>query len=256
MALAMLKIERQAFEVVTQDALSTGISQKVPERIRPKVARVHQLLLQEYSERVWRRHNDPVSELILTILSQNTSDVNSGRAFRKLKEAFESWEAVRDADEEGIAEAIKSAGLSNIKARRIKAVLRRITETRGELSLDFLNDLSVAEARAWLLSLEGVGPKTAACVLLFSLGKPAMPVDTHVYRVSRRLGLVDARASVEAVHELLEAALRPEEIYSFHVNLIAHGRRICKAQNPLCDKCVLYYVCDNPVTLPRYKDGQ
>lgn len=248
--------------------MESGISQFTPlsgetrklraqptDEARSKARRVHDLLLAEYGAPAGRQRNDAVSELILTVLSQNTSDVNSGRAFRRLKDTFKEWDAILPASEASIAEAIKSAGLSNIKARRIVTMLNSIVERHGSLNLDFLRDLSVSEAKSWLLSLGGVGPKTAACVLLFSLGMPALPVDTHVFRVSRRIGLVDERMSVERAHEYLEALIEPEEVYAFHLNMIAHGRRICKAQRPRCTECVLYPVCDNPVSLPRYHDG-
>ncbi|MBI2954196.1 MAG: endonuclease III [Chloroflexi bacterium] len=187
----------------------------------------------------------------MTVLTQNTSDINSGRAFQQLIASFDGWEAVRDAPVEEIAQTIKSAGLSNIKARRIKDILRSIYERNGSLSLDFLRSLDVVEAKSWLRSLGGVGPKTVACVLLFSLGKPVLPVDTHVFRVSQRTGLVQPKVSVEAAHEYIEGLLQPEQVYAFHINVIAHGRRVCKAQRPKCDGCVLHPVCDNPVALPR-----
>jgi endonuclease-3 len=185
-----------------------------------------------------------VSELVLTILSQNTSDVNSGRAFQQLMATFGTWEAIASAPVDVVAGAIRSGGLAGIKAPRIQNSLRAIRAARGEYSLDFLAALPLEEARAWLTNLDGVGPKTAACVLLFSLGMPAMPVDTHVHRVSRRLGLVSRRASPPKAQEILEAMLPPEDIYPFHLQLIAHGRRVCKAQRPRCDDCPLVAWCD------------
>ncbi|MBI4318731.1 MAG: endonuclease III [Chloroflexi bacterium] len=228
------------------------------EGIRRKALDVHQSLVQEYGEREWRPRRDATSTLVLTIMTQHTSDLNAERAFENLVDSLGTWEAVRDAPVELIALAIKSAGLANIKSRRIKEVLQRITELRGELSLDFLSSLANDEAKQWLTSLDGVGPKTAACVLLFALGKPAMPVDTHVYRVSKRIGLIGATSTVEAAHEILESITPAENVYAFHVNLITHGRRICKAQQPKCAQCVVYRLCDNPVTLPRYRmqDGE
>ncbi len=228
---------------------------QINDKVQKKARQVYDLLVAEYGTPTWRQHNDPISELILTVLSQNTSDVNSGRAFQHLKASFKGWEEVLEAGEPDIARAIQSAGLANIKARRIKTILRSIVDRTGGLTLDFLRNESVAEAKSWLRSLDGVGPKTAACVLLFSLRMPALPVDTHVFRVSRRVGLVDEKMPVEAAHEHLEALFEPEEIYPFHLNMIAHGRRVCKAQRPKCAECVLYPVCDNPVTLARYQNG-
>lgn len=204
---------------------------------------VIRLLAQEYGVPHWHRHREPVSELILTILSQNTSDVNTGRAFSSLLSSFGSWEAVAEADIEHIAQAIRCGGLSRVKAARIKLILERISAERGCLELSFLGQLPLPEARAWLCTLPGVGPKTAGCVLLFSLGKPALPVDTHLYRVARKLGLIDSRVSVEQAHELLEHMVPSDAIYQFHVNMIEHGRRVCKARNPRCHQCIFQGDC-------------
>lgn len=151
------------------------------------------LLAQVYGARPWRARRDPVSELVFTILSQNTSDVNSQRAFNRLLNRFGSWEAVADAAVEEIAESIWGGGLARVKAPRIKGILKAILDKRGSLELDFLKDMPLAAAKSWLRELPGVGPKTAACVLLFSLGRPALPVDTHVYRVAKRLGLIGTK---------------------------------------------------------------
>ncbi|MCL4533919.1 MAG: endonuclease III [Bacteroidetes bacterium] len=213
------------------------------EQRKAKAWKVHRLLLAEYGDREWHAHADPLSELIQTILSQQTSDVNSHRAFAELRSRFPSWEAVRDAPLEQVAAAIQGSGLSNIKAPRIQRVLREVSR-EGRLDLEFLRDMPTAEARAWLRSLSGVGPKTAACVLLFSLGKPALPVDTHVFRVSCRLGLILPRISVERAHDELEALLPPEAYYAFHINMITHGRRVCHAQRPAHELCVLQAECD------------
>jgi len=213
---------------------------------------VHQLLIEEYGQREWRPRLDPLSELIFTILSQNTSDVNRDQAWRRLKERFPTWESVLAADTTEIAEAIRVGGLANVKAPRIKEALRVIKleqrpefdEGRGELTLDFIAEMGVDEARRWLTSLNGVGPKTAAIVLLFSLGKPAFPVDTHVHRVSLCLGLIRVKTSREQAHKVLEELLPPEIYYTFHLNLIAHGREVCKSQQPCCATCVLGEHCD------------
>ena len=201
------------------------------------------LLESEYGPVRYRQRLDPVSELVGTILSQNTSDTNSHRAFRSLREAFGSWEEVMHGDVRLIAESIQRGGLGHIKAPRIQAVLRRIIEERGSLDLEFLRDMPLQEAKAWLQKLPGVGPKTAAIVLCFSMGLPAMPVDTHVHRVAKRLGLIGPRTTPEQAHDLLEELVPPESVYPFHVLLITHGRRTCKARRPLCVECVLGHIC-------------
>jgi endonuclease-3 len=186
---------------------------------------------------------DPLDELINTILSQNTNDLNRDRAYHALRTKFLTWEAVRDAPTGQVVTAIKSAGLANQKGPRIQKVLRRITAERGELDLNFLRDWPAEEAKAWLISLDGVGPKTASIVLLFALGKPAFPVDTHIHRVTGRLGLIPPRTSADKAHEILEELVPPEWYHSFHLNVIEHGRRVCKAQRPLCERCVLQKQC-------------
>jgi endonuclease-3 len=189
------------------------------------------------------RPNDPLAELVQTILSQNTSDANSGRAFESLMGRFRSWEAIRAAPTQEVADAIRSGGLAEVKAPRIKAALEEIHRRQGDLSLDLLRDLDVEAGRAYLTSLGGVGPKTAACVLLFALGKPALPVDTHVYRVSCRLGLIGPKTSAEQAHRDLDQAVPPAQVYDFHMLLIHHGRQTCKAQRPRCSACPLGDVC-------------
>jgi endonuclease-3 len=207
-----------------------------------KILRIHALPLAAYGNPLWRPA-DCLTTLVSAILSQNTSDVNRDRAFERLRERFPTWEAVRDAPLEEVVEAIRPAGLAPTKAPRIQEALRRITAERGELSLAFLADLSLEEARAWLLALPGVGPKTAAIVLLFALGRPAFPVDTHVHRVAGRLGLVPPQTTREKAHELLEAIIPPEIYYPFHLNLIAHGRAVCRARSPEHARCVLREEC-------------
>jgi endonuclease-3 len=206
-----------------------------------------ELLRHEYGELPWRPHGDPMTELILTILSQNTSDANSGRAFARLRLRFSTWEALLGADPREIEEAIQVGGLARIKAPRIKAVVEGVWGRLGSFDLSFLREMPLAEAKAWLRSLPGVGPKTAACVLMFALGMPALPVDTHVYRVAWRLGLVSRQAGAEKAHELLEAMLAPDEVYPFHMSLIRHGRRVCRAQRPLCSQCPLAPRCPSAV---------
>ncbi len=201
------------------------------------------LLEPQYGPFSWHQRYDPVTELVFTILSQHTSDINAERAERMLEERFESWEETAQADVREIEAAIQVSGLARQKAPRIQGTLRRILELRGELYLDFLRELPLAEAKAWLQSLPGVGPKTAAVVLCFSLGMPAMAVDTHVHRVSRRLRLIGPKVTAERAHDLLEGQVAPEEVYAFHVALITHGRRVCKAQRPRCGECVLSERC-------------
>jgi len=207
------------------------------------------LLDAEYGSPPSRPHGDPTAELVLTILSQNTSDTNSGRAFAQLLATFPDWESVMVADPRRLEAAIQPGGLAPTKTPRIQAALAEVWRRRGSFDLSFLADLPLEEARGWLRSLPGVGPKTAACVLLFSLGRPALPVDTHVHRVAKRLGLVSSKASAEKAHALLEAILRPDEVYPFHINLVRHGRRTCLAQRPRCQSCVLQHGCPSA---PQY----
>lgn len=209
-----------------------------------KALTVHSLLVDEYGHHERQPHRDGVSELVRTILSQNTSDVNSDRAFARLRERFPRWEDLLDADTEEIVEAIRPGGLAEIKAPRIKDALQTIVDEHQKLDLGFLKDMDTEEAKAWLQSLVGVGPKTAAIILLFSLGRPVLPVDTHVLRVSRRVGLIDQKTSAEKAHELLGAMLPEDAVYDFHVNMVRHGREVCHARQPEHDRCVLAPVCD------------
>ncbi len=198
---------------------------------------------QEYGSLEWQPGKEPIDVLIGTILSQNTSDVNSGRAFDSLLSTFGSWEAVVSAPVEHIAQVIKFGGLSRIKAVRIKQILSEIKRERGCISLDFLGSMSISEAKNYLLSLPGVGLKTASCVLLFGVGKPCLPVDTHVFRVARRLGLIDSEISIEKAHNLLQEQVPPSKVYQFHLHMIEHGRQVCHARQPRCGECVLEKGC-------------
>jgi endonuclease-3 len=211
-------------------------------------ARIIELLDAEYGEAPQRVRRDATAELVLTLLSQNTSDTNSERAYDRLLDAFPEWHSLLDADVKAIERAIRPGGLAPTKAPRIQAMLQEVWSRRGSFDLSFLREQPLEEARTWLRSLPGVGPKTAACVLLFSLGMPALPVDTHVHRVAKRLGLVPEKASAERAHELLEPTLKPEQIYPFHMQLIRHGRRICSAQRPKCPVCALRAGCPSAVT--------
>jgi endonuclease-3 len=209
-----------------------------------KIAEVHRRLLAKYGDPRRKHCEDPVGQLIATILSQNTSDVNTARAYASLRAAFPDWRAVMDAPVEAVADAIRSGGLANQKAPRIQAVLRRIYETRGDFDLTWLAQLPVDEARRWLDDLPGVGNKTASILLLFCFGRPAFPVDTHVHRVTRRLGLAPAKATPDRVMHIIEAHAPPEWFYPLHLNLIRHGRAVCKARNPRCEACILADICD------------
>ncbi len=220
------------------------------QRTEDDIRCVHRLLIGEYGEPEWRAH-DPVATLVLTILSQNTNDVNRDRAYEQMRQRFPTWQAVRDAPEVELIEAVRPAGLAPTKAPHIQMALRRIAAERGELALDFLADMPLSVARQWLLSLPGVGPKTAAIVLLFALGRPAFPVDTHVHRVTRRLGWIPESTGREQAHELLEALIPPELYYPLHLNLIEHGRAVCQARTPRCARCVLQADCRTWMT----KDG-
>jgi endonuclease-3 len=208
-----------------------------------RILRIYRRLAVEYGEPQWTPR-DPVAVLVATILSQNTNDRNRDRAYERLRERFPTWEAVRDAPLEDVIAAIRPAGLAPTKAPRIQETLRRIWAERGEFSLDFLADMPLETARAWLLSIPGIGPKTAAIVLLFAFGRPAFPVDTHIHRVCRRLGLIPARATREQAHTLLEDLIPPDLYYPLHLNLIALGRDVCHPRNPECGRCVLRDECD------------
>jgi endonuclease III len=209
-----------------------------------RAVQIHERLLEVYGEPVWRNPLPAIDELVSTILSQNTNDINRDRGFTALRATFPTWEEVRDAPAEAVVDAIRPAGLANQKGPRIQQVLRSITEERGSLDLLFLADLPVEEARAWLTRFNGVGPKTAAIVLCFALGKPAFPVDTHIYRVTGRIGLRPEKMNVEQAHPHLEALFPPETYYPAHLNLIRLGREVCTARRPYCERCPVIQLCD------------
>lgn len=191
----------------------------------------------------WRNPQPPVDELVCTILSQNTNDRNRDIAFTALKKRFSAWEEVIDADEAEIVSAIRIAGLANQKGPRIKAVLTQIQVERGNLDLNFLADLPLEDARAWLLRFKGVGRKTAAIVLQFSLNRPAFPVDTHIYRVTGRLGVRPPALNVDQTHLLMEQIVDPRDFFAGHLNLIRLGREICHARRPNCLHCPVNDLC-------------
>jgi len=209
-----------------------------------KALRVHQILQEVYGNPIWRSKKPPLDELISTILSQNTNDINRDRAFKVLKGTFQTWEAVRDAPPQAVIDTIRSAGLANQKGPRIQRILHDITLERGVLDLEFLRDLSLEETRKWLTDFKGVGPKTAAIVMLFSLDKSAFPVDTHVHRVSRRIGLLPEAMTAYDAHAYLESLLPMEAYYAAHLNLIRLGRDVCRARKPNCTSCALNRLCN------------
>jgi endonuclease-3 len=212
------------------------------EALHAKALEIHRRLARIFGVPRRAGHLDPVSQLVSAILSQNTSDVNRDRAYDRLRGRFPTWEAVRDADVGEVLEAIRPAGLSKTKAPRIQQALRRITQPDGHLSLDFLREMSVEEAKVWLTGIKGIGPKTAAIILLFSMGRPAFPVDTHVHRVTKRLALTGPRVSREQAHGILEEMVPPNLYYPFHINVIRHGREICRPA-PRCEVCPLRDLC-------------
>jgi endonuclease-3 len=222
---------------------------------RRRLRAIRDRLRREYGRPVLRPHRAPVDELVLTVLSQNTNDRNRDVAYGRLRERFGSWDEVRDAPVEEIEEAIRPGGLAPTKAIRIKQILGEIKERRpgapgtarrlgnGD-DLSWMEEAPLEEARDYLCELPGVGRKTAACVLLFSYGRPDVPVDTHVYRVGQRLGLWPEKASFERAHdEMLRLVDDPDEAYEVHVLLIRHGRRTCTARNPACPRCPLLSLC-------------
>lgn len=226
----------------------------MPTSITPTIhlARVYETLIATYGEPKNEPDYDPLGGLIATILSQHTSDINSERAYQQLITAFPTWEAVRAAATDKIAAAIKSGGLANVKSIRIQDVLHTLTERQQEQGgtktlAAFLSDelakRTTDEALAYLRTLPGVGSKTAACVLMFNLDRPAFPIDTHVLRTSQRLGLIGSKVSADLAHTLFAKVIPLEWVYPLHVNLIRHGRQICHAQRPACGACPLYGEC-------------
>jgi endonuclease-3 len=219
---------------------------------RRRVRAIHRRLERHFGELLAPRRSDPLEELVLTVLSQHTSDVNAERAYTSLRAAFPTWEEVVRAAPGAVADAIRSGGLANTKAPRIQAILHEVWDREGRFDLAALHRRSDADATAYLSSLPGVGPKTAAVVLAFSLGRDAMPVDTHVHRVTMRLGWIAERTSEAKAHDVL-AELVPAEIrVPVHVGLIRLGREVCKAGRPRCEVCPLFELCPTgPVVLGR-----
>lgn len=212
-------------------------------------ARVHDVtevlgrLRKAYGPQPARTWGRGVEVLVETILSQNTSNRNSAAGYRQLRRRFRTWEEVADAPVEEVERWIRVSGLSRIKAPRIQAILRKVREERGRISLEFLKRMPVEEAREYLRGLHGVGPKTVSCVLLFAFGMGVFPVDTHIHRIARRLKWIGAKVSAEKAERILEPAIAERERYEMHVLLIEHGRRTCRAINPACERCVLLELC-------------
>jgi len=244
------------------------------ERTRPGlVAFVLDKLAELYGRPVWQRAHDPMTELVLTILSQNSADVNAEHGFESLRRRFPSaaetaagassakinrpgwggagldpapppdWDAVENAQLPELIDAIRPAGLAFQKAPTIHAALRAVRERRGDHSLEFLAEMPALEARDWLSSIPGIGKKTASVTLLFAFGMPLMPVDRHVERVSKRIGLIPAKTTANDAHELFLAILEPDQMYEAHVGLITHGRQLCHARNPACGRCPIAPRC-------------
>ncbi|NLB70795.1 MAG: endonuclease III [Chloroflexi bacterium] len=211
-----------------------------------KLAQVHTRLMAAFGKPDWHELMLAVDELVCTILSQNTNDINRDKAFRALKERYPTWEEVRDADPAELQYVIRIAGLALQKGPNIQAALKAITAEQGTISLEWLKELNVEEARDWLTQLKGVGPKTAAIVMVFSLGMPAFPVDTHVFRVTGRIGLRPAKMNVEKTHAYLEMIGDPAVFGPLHLNLITLGREYCLARKPKCSGCPVVDLCDYP----------
>jgi endonuclease-3 len=212
--------------------------------LKTKAAKIDVILTDLYGRKEIEGDEDPMDTLVETILSQNTTDKNSHRAFQKLKRAYPGWEHMIGASPKRVADLIRSGGLAGIKAERILDALEFIKKSRGELRLDFLRSLTPSQADAWLAQMKGVGPKTRGIILLFALRMPAFPVDTHIHRVTKRLGLIGQKTSREMAQEELAEIVPPPEYYNFHINLIEHGRAVCQARRPRCSACKIRRFCD------------
>jgi endonuclease-3 len=216
----------------------------MPSEIQIKAEKICKVLIQNYGDTVSDRKLPPIDELVMTILSQHTNDINMIRAFTSLKESYPTWEEVLNAPRDELAKVIYSSGMFNLKAKRIQTALGDIQTRVGKLDLSHLKTMDLKEAKEWLTSIHGVGPKTAAIVLLFSFERPVLPVDTHVWRVTKRLGLIEPKVSREKAHDLLEHILPGKCIPSLNKNLVRHGREICHSQKPRCADCFLNTFCN------------
>lgn len=210
---------------------------------RQKYPTVAAELEARYGRKTFKPH-DGMDELVSCILSQSTTDANRDRGFAALKARYADWAAVHHAPTEEVIDTIRPAGLANSKGPRIQQALAQIYAERGEYKIDFLQEMTPDEAKAWLTRLPGVGPKTAAIVLCFGYGMPAFPVDTHVHRVGKRIGFLPEKISADDAHPMMEAIVPPEAYYAFHLQMIYHGRAVCQARRPLCEQCPITAVCD------------
>lgn len=211
-----------------------------------KAQLTHELLNQEYKRLKLEPRRSHMHELISTMLSHRTNHKDEEKAYYTMLERFGDWEGVMNADVDDLADAIQTTRYPGQKAPQIQQTLRQIKEERGGVSIDFLEDMPVEEAMEWLTRLPGVGPKTATLLLLFNFKKPVMPVDTHVFRISQRVGIIGAKATANKAHDLLLEMLPqdPVELYNFHIHMLRHGQRICTYYSPKCEKCVLNSICN------------
>jgi endonuclease III len=234
---------RKSCAVRRRDVRKNLMEEHAVDEAQIRVPYVIQNLKAVYGVPVCERGLDPLDVLIETILSQSTTNINSRRAFESLKSKFPAWDEARRARVSSIEAAIRSGGLARQKSVRIKKLLNDIYERRGSLDLSFLCDAPLGEAVEFLASFKGVGPKTVACTLLFACGRPVFPIDTHIFRIARRLGLIPEKCSDEEAHRLMAEMIPQDRFYEVHVNLIRHGRRVCRPQNPLCERCCLIDYC-------------
>ncbi len=222
-----------------------------PEALPKRASEVDRILTEVFGRQEIDGADDPIDTLVETILSQNTTDANSHKAFLALKARYPRWEALLKENPPKVAAIIREGGLAMIKAERIIEALRFIKKERGSLDLDFLKKVTPREAESWLARIKGVGPKTRGIMLLFSLRMPAFPVDTHIHRVTKRLGLIGPRVSREDAQEALASLVPQSEYYNFHINLIYHGRTVCQARNPKCPICRVSHLCNYYYTVFR-----
>ncbi|SVA90597.1 uncharacterized protein METZ01_LOCUS143451 [marine metagenome] len=233
----------------------TTVKKRAPKtKSKADIAKTIEMMTEQYGPFSQEPRLPPTDEMVFTILSQHTSDTNSSRAYRRLMERFVTLNEVATADIAEIEKAIAPGGLAKIKAPRIKEVLNRILELNGSLDLSFLREMPLNDAKAWLRQLPGIGPKSAGIVLSFSLGMPAMAIDTHIHRVSQRLGVIGPKVSADKAHDILEEKVEPEEVFNFHVSYINHGRQVCRAQRPLCPECVVGGLCPSRKKFMSKKD--
>ena len=213
----------------------------------PNYHKVKNLLYMQYGDLKWRDEMETLDELIFTVLTQNTSDINAEKAFKNLKSRYINWDEIAKSTDEKLERIIRIGGLGKQKSIRIKKILKEIYLRTGGYNLSILKDMTFNEVKEWLITLPGVGPKTAAVVMSFALKLPAFPVDTHIHRISKRLGYINQNTSAEKAHEIMENIILPEDRFDFHILLITHGRKICKANNPKCSICPLTSYCPSVV---------